>query len=100
MSILIKGMEMPKSCSECRFCAWKDENDVGCAATGKGADDCPIIPIPDHGDLIERDALMAEAEYVGTAQFIHPATKMPCGINLVEWLKLAPIVIPAERSEG
>lgn len=39
MSVLIKGMKMPKSCYDCQFAV-----DGTCVATGKGADDCPLIP--------------------------------------------------------
>ena len=77
MSILIKGMEMPTSCGECKFFAWKRGVGQHCAvddritfhATIDGMDvayersgACPLIPISDHGDLIDRktalDSLM------------------------------------------
>ena len=68
MSILIKGMEMPKSCNECHF-AGRD-NVAGmieltvCELThgyramlinGK-MESCPLQELPPHGDLIDRDA--------------------------------------------
>lgn len=62
MSILIKGMEMPKSCFECRFSI-----DGFCQAMEPGArtdDDkaqvsnwCPLVEVPKHGRLIDADAL-------------------------------------------
>ena len=72
MSILIKGMMMPKNCGECKFFAWKRGVGQHCAvddritfhATIDGMDvayerngDCPLIPIPPHGRLIDADAL-------------------------------------------
>jgi len=62
MSILINGMEMPRSCLECRFevdglCHAQDpivslnymSYTAGCT--------CPLIEIPPHGRLIDADAL-------------------------------------------
>lgn len=74
MSILIKDMEIPKSCVDCRFC----DNDAMCVIWGEDlfdrvqaevvdhirylpddwkCDDCPLIPVPKHGRLIDADAL-------------------------------------------
>ena len=70
MSILIKGMEMPRNCAECFFHKVFPATGVGinqlyCALCGinivKLSDaqpDCPLVPIPPHGDLIDRDELM------------------------------------------
>lgn len=70
MSILIKGMKAPTSCSECRMSGWSNfyqlyKCDVCDQAVAKYASEyqmakpewCPIIEIPEHGDLIDRDAL-------------------------------------------
>ena len=63
---LIVEMEMPKCCWECACC---DTEYQYCVASRKQLDDlnerpdwCPIIGVlPDeHGDLIDRDALMIE----------------------------------------
>lgn len=58
MDILIKNMEMPKGCNECFFkrsCAffwgsdsWRQE---------ERPEDCPLILVAEHGDLIDRDAV-------------------------------------------
>lgn len=75
MSILIKGMTMPKNCGECKFFAWKRGVGQHCAvddritfhATIDGMNvayerngNCPLIELPPHGDLIDRDALMKD----------------------------------------
>lgn len=67
MSIIIKGMEMPSSCGDCRFCGGIADTDCGpcawCDVDGKArvADtrqDCPLVPVPEpHGDLIDRKEL-------------------------------------------
>lgn len=60
MSILIRGMEMPKNCRECPFyypfiCMARDENIAEDCNPVKSRDkDCPLIELPLHGDLIER----------------------------------------------
>ena len=46
MSVLI-NMEMPKNCFFCRF------KNIGIC---ESKEDCPLIEVPPHGDLIERKA--------------------------------------------
>lgn len=106
MSVIINNMAMPQNCYECRFC----ETYLGhhhCVAylnyiedprSGR-LDTCPLIPVPDHGDLIDRDALMAKyAEEVApsnNSDFIRP----PRWNDAVELTELAPTVVPAERRD-
>lgn len=59
MSILIKGMEMPKNCEECRFLeldgAFEDDKwlSVESCVFGKKSN-CPLVEIPaPHGRLVE-----------------------------------------------
>lgn len=66
MSILIKGMEMPTSCENCRFRGLGGIalDETVCMFTGNHRKypniprfiDCPLVEIPPHGDLIDRDA--------------------------------------------
>lgn len=71
MSILIKGMEMPKSCWHCEFCRdGLDEHAQHydyCVALDMNIqtsqterhENCPLIEVPTpHGRLIDADALM------------------------------------------
>lgn len=97
MSVLIKGLKMP---SVCDYCWALDESGdyPMCRITGetrgynfrvreKRMDRCPLVELPDHGDLIDRDALCVRGG-------------RNCGkMFLAELLKNAPVVIPAERSE-
>lgn len=78
MSILIKGMEMPTSCDKCPFL---DYEEGFCFASGVNHEsgwyestlcpggikdgrheDCPLIPVPKHGRLIDGDALAAKCD--------------------------------------
>ena len=67
MSILIKGIEMPKSCEDCKFCIGLADTEWGMCA-GCLIDDeyreassksgCPLVEVPTpHGRLIDADAL-------------------------------------------
>jgi hypothetical protein len=66
MGVYIKGMEMPKSCDKCELMT----ANYGCVFVGavggesyrKRAWDCPLIEVPKHGDLIDRDAINWEDE--------------------------------------
>ena len=92
MSILIKSMEMPMNCWFCDVKSW-DCSEYVCPFDGqeihsgdaKRHKNCPLIEVPDHGDLIDRDALFATIP-----------SEEPLSRNAVIY---APIVIPAERSE-
>lgn len=72
MSVLIKGMEMPKSCFNCKMMVAKAVNEIEimkyCCFLRKTAlgvnrrKDCPLIEVPTpHGRLIDADALQLEA---------------------------------------
>ena len=75
MSILIKGMEMPTTCCHCKLMVYNHElvwDDAGTERTGawvclltgelidntKREEHCPLIPVPPHGDLVERKAVL------------------------------------------
>ena len=69
MSILIKGMAMPKSCRYCAFRHLSLTQNAFCTAAHetidyvnertKRLDNCPIVPVPAHGALIDRDEFFA-----------------------------------------
>lgn len=75
-SILIKGMEMPKTCEACDFCHWSNIHQTGicdrcddepvCIDYGTDyrrgrASFCPLMEVPTpHGDLVDRDYLLSE----------------------------------------
>ena len=66
MSILIKGMEMPTDCIFCPMFhgAWTICAGLNKTTSVKGRpDDCPLVPVPPHGRLIDADAL-AEHKFV------------------------------------
>ena len=83
MGVYIKGIEMPKNCDKCIYSAWSNFYQIYvCNAVRKNepalfdgkqtkstavarsarADNCPLIPVPPHGRLIDADALENEAQ--------------------------------------
>jgi hypothetical protein len=99
MSILI-NMDMPKSCG---FCPMRYESDIGdaCFASSdvvteyqKRPDDCPLVYVPQHGRLIDADALIVELMDRGLE-----------GLQTDDWHEIqqtvddAPTIIPAEEGE-
>ena len=96
--ILIRGFEMPHNCFECPLfsnCDACEGHECGCGLLGgigyeediskdRRRDDCPIIELPPHGDLIDRDATVrdlahdyayAAASMVEKQSVIVPANK-------------------------
>lgn len=112
MSVLIKGMDMPKSCGVCRF------NGVYCYA--KGDEDahstlpCPLVPVPPHGRMVDagviasemdkeigkNDQLMALCENAGDTRNYFNLSKVQIGLlSARHMVKNAPTIIPADEGE-
>lgn len=61
MSVLVNGMEMPKSCMTCLFqnpymggwCSLLNDNSNAYSRRR----DCPLVPVPPHGRLIDADEI-------------------------------------------
>lgn len=99
MSILIKGMEMPKDCFRCPLSVLNGER-LFCEVTkdevvrAKRASDCPLVELPPHGRLIDADALIVDLMDRGVE-----------GLQTDDWHEIqqsvedAPTVIEAERKE-
>lgn len=75
MSVLIKGMKMPKCCIDCEFMSWSNirQRDI-CDKTGEAIRTaehwekrdilCPLVEIPTpHGRLIDKDKLEVDTEW-------------------------------------
>lgn len=106
MGIYIPGMEMPKSCGKCKafvcYRQWAgDTGDCFCGITkndaeadGKNAD-CPLIPVPDHGRLIDADALCDKLEKAGKIKpYLEGALNVAISFALT-----SPTIIPATNKE-
>ena len=79
MSVLIKDMEMPESCVECRF--------YGEYCYAKGDENkhsklpCPLVPVPPHGRLIDADAVMSGVDDGDDVMFVWAITDAPTVIE-------------------
>lgn len=111
MSVLIKGMKMPKRPSLCRFYSCdplgvrKPYCDI--KSVCNGFDDCPLVPVPPHGDLIDRNVLVDSLSRLckRVCQYSEKQRKYMCGacplgdaFPVVE--DDAPAVIEAEEGEA
>ena len=87
MSVIVSGMEMPEHCGYCRF-----RYDGICHALQKtqySMEDCPLVPVPPHGRLIDADDIdypLMESE--ADEKWMHIA------------IDSAPTVIEAEEGEA
>ena len=105
--ILIRGMEMPRSCAACDF-----YNVISgrCTRTGTKINfselttrsvDCPISELPPHGRLIDVDErlgfMFSGAPHPLKAPFVLCTASVNDFKRIIE---NAPTVVPAERSDA
>lgn len=102
MSILIKGIEMPPSCWECWFqdcgnCVLNKHKVVDkCILEGRRDEDCPLIPVLDHGRLIDADAYEALIRGLGNREYRREHGTICDAIKFLH-PHYAPTIIPAEE---
>ena len=114
MSVLISGMKLPKDCVI--KVAIRGDDGIASVYLDEGkADYYSVIELPDHGDLIDREALMSEiADWQLTespeegrnwwlGKDVTSHEMQYCIYRLLgdvyEEVRDIPVVIPAERSE-
>ena len=124
MSVLIKGLKMPKNCNECPLHFYEGQGICCCRALPAIDDgeilkpwknkrkDCPLVPVPLHGRLGDLDALvhdldddiendqrvLDEMDFVGKERERVQFDK-DCKQNCLWYLSSAPTVIPADESD-
>ena len=78
MSVLIKGMDMPKLCGDCPFYSFKKHHPDGVVCKAEiytddrntRYDDCPLVEVPTpHGRLIDADKLFTWFEGDSLAKY-------------------------------
>ena len=107
-SVIVRGMDMPENCIECRFesevgfCKAKSEYFCGYTHETERPDWCPLLPLPsEHGSLIDRVDLIDKAREV-CYPIVHGVNSHEVGITffgLQQLVSEQPVIIPAERSE-
>ena len=102
MGVYIKDMKMPKSCCACPLFKSNMSKQLFCKAFGafdksdydklpiERMKNCPLVPVPDHGDLIDRDALLDTA----TIHWSQTTNESCFPIDEIEY---APTIIPASK---
>ena len=112
MGVYIKGMEMPKSCHKCFI------KQGSCPAIRKRIqvlpknnhilvpynyryDDCPLVEVLPHGDLIDRDELMKTLEITEECEKCKSHVGVHCTrvyfVGACEAICDAPTIIEAEE---
>lgn len=109
MGIYIKGMEMPKGCKDCGLKVNCDECEgwecvcmplhttIGYyddLLSDKRREDCPLVPVPQHGRLIDADAFTD-----CLATLLQFPSNLVNGQWIVNTLREQPTIIPAEPAE-
>ena len=113
--IYIKGMKMPRHCWSCCFhdevddCIILKESCMAVWGEQKRLSDCPLICVPDHGRLIDADALLQEFYKAQKSYDAHgrPFSDAFMSGNEIcaEWWSVerkvedAPTIIPAEEEQ-
>ena len=91
MSILVKGMNMPRHCGECGidWCnIWRRAE----TPLEKRPSDCPLVEVPTpHGRLIDADALIDDVRRNSESYFADDFAH--------EWVDKAPTIIPADDKD-
>ena len=123
--ILIKGMEMPESCLECPFklagdsttyclaqtptmkslmpvklheIRWKKFSNAVEKFRWKEAS-CPLVPVPPHGDLIDRAELWVEINKICDRRDAGIITDLTCLQQILSAARHATTIIPPEEGE-
>ena len=105
MSVIVKGMEMPKSCITCPLCECRNE----CAYCEVGDkylswdwderlrssrnDHCPLQEVPPHGRLIEEPKQLS---YDGLV-YISPYDAIGTAKYFLDQIRAMPTIIPASK---
>lgn len=119
MSILIKGIEMPKNCCACPLFKSNMSKQLFCKAFGafdksdydklpiERMPNCPIVPVQPHGRLIDADVLMNEMDKQENALYEHGhefsfsfksgGDVCTAWYNVEMMVEDAPTIIPAEE---
>ena len=102
--ILIRGMKMPTECCQCLMCVMVDvpeQRAFGCellkqmiSDASKRLDDCPLVELPPHGDLISKPALFDEVFKVWGVEYAESDCNM-----LMDLINDAPVIVPSNKED-
>jgi hypothetical protein len=107
MSILIKGMEMPKKCCECLLAKLSPTGEsllcnymLSTVPWDETPSDCPLVPVPVHGRLGDLDALIDKViakylEHERNGELLFAAAEIKQ--DICDLISDAPTIIPASE---
>ena len=107
MSILINGMKMPQSCSNCNWSRYSFPNawcsmthhkvDIEVAKNGR-PDGCPLIEVQEpHGRLGDLTAIEAQLDYIANLDWNKQVGGSGGMLAALEVVEDAPTIIPASE---
>lgn len=92
--IYIPNMKKPTKCGECPcFCEeyyYCKAADIEDAYYSGAPDDCPLVPVPPHYDLIDHNALKIAVMYYDAE------TRLDFLKHVMDCINKAPVVIPSD----
>ena len=108
MSVLIKGMEMPKACHDCPieydgiYCNLQDHEHTIDIIKDEKEPDCPLVSVQTpHGRLIDADAFDERVRVAGGMSEEELTEDFKDGVQTVLYmLSKQPTIIEAEGSEA
>ena len=103
MSILIKGMEMPQNCFDCLMSSFGLCNLIEGEPIGnpqKRLDNCPLVPVPEHGRLIDASEKIKVQMYDDMTEDYHMVEMTIDDFLCQGWVEAnAPTIIEAEEKK-
>ncbi len=113
MGVYIRGMEMPSCCDNCwelddygdypRCRITEEQRGYNFPIREKRMDNCPLVPVPPHGRLIDADALehdfREDAEDAWNKE-ASPISWADAFDELADMVAEAPTIIPASEEGG
>lgn len=100
--IYIHGMDMPTRCEDCP-CFYPEYNEcntiVGRWVDGKGTppSDCPIVPVPEHGRLIDGDKVFKRLQKQAMSVWGDGNPRYQIVLEVMDAIRFAPTIIPADK---
>lgn len=106
MGVYIPGMEMPTRCCDCKmyvediYCCHLLHREIENPWADDGVEsDCPLIPVPPHGDLIDRAELWVEINKICDRRDAGIITDLDCLQQILSAVRHAPTIIEAEEEK-
>ena len=89
--VYIPGMQKPEKCDDCPL----QTSYMICELST-----CPLIPVPDHGRLVEADAVIEQIdEWLDTVGYATVGKGLSYYGELLGCIEDAPTIIPASRGD-